>query len=428
MPGGYETLETVVPGVILCRFPKLPNIHVRVYRKDSRTYTSRSTGKRTEPEAKAWVLENLGTLFQIEVEERGGGTNSIQRLLTEHLEYLRKRYETGQISEGTFIVYEKETRHFKQWFIANNYKRIADIKKLSLSDYPLDRVHKDGYELSTANLEATFVLMWWKYLMDNDIVQRHIIVNKLKPAIEKRTAGEPFSTGDLEEIYNQIDLWIEEPEPEKIKMRLPTRYVSKYNRQLFRLFTLMLDETGCRQHEIMRLTWKDIKVHMTNSKRQRIINEIKVPHKAKRGFRVQIFQGESLFEIKRLHKKMCDDVSEKDFIFRNEQTNTLIDASTFSRYWVDMNERAEVKYKMHTLRSHRITQLVLSGVEAELVARNLGLSVTQLMRTYLRFVPAAHFDELVMRDRKENRELRTLISHQAVPLLEPKEEVSSTTL
>ena len=54
----------------------------------------------------------------------------------------------------------------------------------------------------------------------------------------------------------------------------------------------------------------------------------------------------------------------------------------------------------------------MSGVEPALVARNLGLSVSQILKTYLRFVPAGNWDKLVMKEKKDVQELRTLISTQ----------------
>ena len=415
---GYEAIGEVVPGVLLCKFPNLNNIYVRVYRKGEKTYTNRSTGKKTPEEARLWALENLATLFQVEAAARGGGTNSISRLLTNHLEFLRKRKISEEIAPATFLVYEKAVRHFQNWFRSHGYKRLGDIKRTSLLEYGLDRTTKDGMSPNTVNLELVYLKMWWTWLQETEVISRPLTINKLKARVENRAAGEPFATCDLEGIYKSVDDWIKESAPKTDNGPLPTNSVSIYNKKIFLQFIKLLDESGCRQHEVMSLTWKDVVVLETNTRRARIINQIKVPHRTKRGFRIQIFKGDSIVNLKALQRKMCPEYDNNDFIFRNHQTNTLIDPSTFSRYWSNMNKRASVKYKLHTLRSHRITQLVLSGVEAELVARNLGLSVSQLMKTYLRFVPAAHFEKLIQKDRKENAELRTLIASQPDPLLD----------
>ena len=122
-----------------------------------------------------------------------------------------------------------------------------------------------------------------------------------------------------------------------------------------------------------------------------------------------MFRGDALIELKRIQKKMCTNVSESDYIFRNEQTNTAIDASTFSRYWTVIRQKLGLSYTLHTFRSHRITQLILSGVDSVLVARNLGLSPAQINKSYLRFVPAGHWSELVQPDSKEDVELKSLM-------------------
>ena len=67
-------------------------------------------------------------------------------------------------------------------------------------------------------------------------------------------------------------------------------------------------------------------------------------------------------------------------------------------------------YPLHTFRSHRITELIMSGVEMPLVARHLGLSPNQISKTYLRFIIAGYWDSLVRKDKKPDSELRVLIS------------------
>ena len=126
---------------------------------------------------------------------------ALSRLLAEHIEYQRKRLNAGSISEATFVVYEKAARHFTQWFPANGFKRLADIKRTSLQDYALNRTNDDGIALNTANLEVVFIRMWWTWLQETEVIARPLSVDKLKPAIENRTSGEPFAPGDLNRIY-----------------------------------------------------------------------------------------------------------------------------------------------------------------------------------------------------------------------------------
>ena len=113
--------------------------------------------------------------------------------------------------------------------------------------------------------------------------------------------------------------------------------------------------------------------------------------------------------IKELQKRMCPSSTQEDYLFRNHQTNTLIDRSTFARYWNLILDRAKMEYPLHTLRSHRITQLIMGRTQAQLVARNLGLSMKQIEKTYLRLTTAGHYDELVQNDIPEDKELERLM-------------------
>ena len=141
-----------------------------------------------------------------------------------------------------------------------------------------------------------------------------------------------------------------------------------------------------------------------------IINTINIPQQSKRGARQTVFRGDSLVKLRQLQKENCVNWSSSDCLFRNLQTNTCVDQSTFSRYWTAIRKMCDLDYPLHTLRSHRITQLILGGVEPQLVGRNLGVSTTQIEKTYLRFVPAGHFEKLIQQDIKQDSELRVLFN------------------
>ena len=106
---------------------------------------------------------------------------------------------------------------------------------------------------------------------------------------------------------------------------------------------------------------------------------------------------------------MCPSSTQEDYIFRNHQTNTVIDQSTFARHWGIALDRTKVSYGLHTFRSHRITQLIMGRTQAQLVARNLGLGMKQIEKTYLRFIPSGHYNELVQNDIQEDKELESLM-------------------
>ena len=402
----YKVLETPLPGVQITTNPNSKYLLVRVYKKELQTTLNRSTGKETVEEAKIWLMENLEELFTSTPKEQGGTRSSIKRVLSQHLEWQRERYQAGFISESSYEGYAKTTRHLIKWFEKNGYKRLSDIQRSSLLNYGLDRINDDGMSPNTANFEIVCIRAWWRWMQDEEILDRPLRVNSVQVAVENRTGGDPFKDGDLKVIYSTIKDWLKEKEK---KDNFGGQHVSKYNKELFALFIQLLDESGCRQHEIMNRTWKEISIGTTQTNRKRIICTIAVPHKAKRGVRACVFRGEALVKMKELQRKMCPDAGRDDFIFRNHQTNTLIDASTFSRYWTVIRDKAGLQYKLHTFRSHRITQLILGGVEPQLVGRNLGVSTKQIEKTYLRFLPASHYNNLVQGELPQDKELKMMM-------------------
>ena len=404
---GYEVLDTPVPGITIVRTTIRKNLCCRIYRKDVQQTVNRSCGTPDLAQARQWVLDNLGDLFATKAAPRGAGNNSIKKHLSQHIEWQRSRMEAGSIAAATFEGYSKSYRHFLKWFPAHGYKRLTDIKRTSLTNYGLDRVNKDGMSASTANFEIVFLKAFWRWLQDEEVLTRPIRINSVQRAVENRIGGEPFAPGDLKKIHSTIKEWRGESKEHHLNQK-----VSKFNKELFALFIQLLEESGCRQHELWNRTWRDVRIGETLTNRKRMINTVSIPQKAKRGARQCVFRGEALVKIRELQKKMCPSVSEKDYIFRSHQTNTLIDISTFSRYWGVIKAMSGTEYRLHTFRSHRITQLVLGGVEPQLVARNLGLSVNQIESTYLRFVPAGQWQKLVQRDTERDLELRMVMSQE----------------
>lgn len=398
-----QTVVPVLPGVELFKQPRSRYVYCRVWNKGTQDYIRRSTGQLTNDEAKAWVLSNLQELFSLKPTPRGGGANSIKRHLVEHLEFLRKRQEAGEISESTFEVYQVNTRHFLKWFAANDFKKLSDLKRTSLQNYGIDMVSSGRFSRSTAKLHIVFLRMWWKYLQETEVLERPLTIRPLRTAIENRTGSEPFSPGDLKKVHRSLSEWLKEVPKGN------NNQVSKYNKLVFSCFIRLLEESGARQHEVLNATWRDVNVGVTNTRRERTICQIRVPHSTKRGFRWMVFRGDALLELKKVQRQNCPEVSDGDFIFRNHQTNTLIDRSTFSRYWSVIQKKADVSYPLHTFRAHRITELIMSGVEIPLVARNCGLSQSQISKSYLRYTPAAHFEKLIQQDSAPDKELWMLM-------------------
>jgi len=161
----------------------------RIYRKETQQTLNRSTGCLTETDARNWILQNLPNLFQEKVTPRGGGNSSIQRLLADHVGWQRKRHDAGFIAEATYGGYAKSGRHFMKWFASHGYKRIRHIKSNSLSD-GLIRINEEGMSPNTAQFEIVFLEAWWKWLQDEEILDRPLRVNGVQKAVENRTGGE----------------------------------------------------------------------------------------------------------------------------------------------------------------------------------------------------------------------------------------------
>lgn len=402
----YEVLETPLPGITIVRMPGKRNLYARIYKQATQETINRSTGSESLQDAKKWLLDNFQSLVTAEATPKGGSLSSITRMLTRHSEWQRQRCEAGFISESTYQGYAKNCRHFIRWFDWNGFKKLGDIQRTSLLNYGQERITVDGMSPNTVQLEIVCIKAFWRWLQDEEILDRPLRINPVQKAVENRTGTEPFANGDLKVIHKTINEWVRSKD---VKANFGGNKIRKYNKYLFQCFIELLDESGARQHEVWNRTWKDIKIGETLSKRHRIINQIKIPQKAKRGARTTVFRGESLVRIKDLHKSMCVNPSPDDFIFRAEQTNTLIDISTFSRYWNLIKDECEMNYVLHTFRSHRITQLIMCGVEPQLVARNLGLSIKQIEDSYLRFAPAGHFNKLVQDDLPSDKELKSLM-------------------
>ena len=79
----------------------------------------------------------------------------------------------------------------------------------------------------------------------------------------------------------------------------------------------------------------------TRDDERMIITTLSVPMDTKRGRRQCVFRGTALVDLKSIQQSMVVDPQKSDYLFRNQQTNTLIDRSTFSRYWSSIRKNLE---------------------------------------------------------------------------------------
>jgi len=407
----YEVIEQVVPKVQLVSFGRSKYLYVRVYDDLTRNYVNRSTGKEGVPEARQWVMENLAQLFQQKATPRGGGNTSIVRLLATHLDYHQRRRDADEISDSTFVAYNALARHFIRWFPDNGYKRLTDIKRTSLQEYAINRVNNDGMAPKSVNQEVMFIRMWWSWMQSKEILNRPIEIPKIRQRVGSRASTAPFEKGHLKLLLENIGEFANDE----------TRKTSLYNRKVFQCFINLLEQSGCRTHEVLELTWNDVNVGETRDDERMIITTLSVPMDTKRGRRQCVFRGSALVDLKSIQQSMVVDPQKSDYLFRNQQTNTLIDRSTFSRYWSSIRKKLGMEqYVFHTFRAHRITQLIMAGVEVELIGRNLGVSPSEIYDTYLRFAPADHYSKLVQKEVEADPELNVMFNRLNAPVYHRK--------
>ena len=60
----YVKVEDLLPGISIGKFAYSRFLYVRIYNKNSRSYTNRSTRLDDIDQAKAWILSNISELFQ----------------------------------------------------------------------------------------------------------------------------------------------------------------------------------------------------------------------------------------------------------------------------------------------------------------------------------------------------------------------------
>lgn len=244
----FENFGKIVPGITIGRFAHSKYFYARIYDKTTRSYLQRSTGLADLEQAKAWIMANLSELFQQKATPRGGGNTSIIRLLSSHMAYHERRRDADEIAPSTFLGYSNLARHFVKWFPANGYKRLTDIKRTALQEYAINRVNQDGLAVKSANQEVMFLRMWWSWMQSKEILNRPIDIPKIRQRVGSRTSTEPFEKNHLKEILDAVDEFANSNKGN----------VSKYNREVFRCFVNLLEQSGCRTHEVLELTWAEM--------------------------------------------------------------------------------------------------------------------------------------------------------------------------
>tara|TARA_B100001063_G_C16538838_1_gene440214 strand:+ start:324 stop:728 length:405 start_codon:yes stop_codon:yes gene_type:complete len=130
-----------------------------------------------------------------------------------------------------------------------------------------------------------------------------------------------------------------------------------------------------------------VRITKTETNRKRDVVVVKIPMNTKRGFRVSVFQSDTAISLQSLMKKLGP-IRKDDYVLRKyEDASIPQDYDTLRRYWIDINKKLGLSYKLYSARSHKITEMVLAKIPLNLISRNVGTSVKQIESSYLRYAP-----------------------------------------
>ena len=385
-------LTELVPGVCIFKYPHCPtNWYVRVWKEDDQVYVRKSLRVSDKAEATQKVLLNLKDILSLETASSQRG-ETLRTLLVAFNEYQRERFEvTKQIRQSSFDSYEGRNRYFIEYFQRKQIRYLSQIKRNTLKDFATQRVKEDGVETGTANQDVTYIRSFFHWLQGEGKLDFEPVVQKLGKPADERLANPPFHPADMERILQRLKDYAAEA---------PNEF-EKYQRGLLELYIHVLLDSGARQHELLKLKWRDVERGRTNSKGQRPVTVARIPENTKRGFRKSLWTGDSMERTRAFITHWCGKPSNDDYIFRTLQEPKAMDQSTFRRRWINqILKPLQLDYNLHSTRSQTITNMVLAEVPLPLIARNCGLSVKQIETSYLRYAPEAQAG-LILREKKE---------------------------
>ena len=389
---GLQDVTQVVPGIDIYKWAPRPTYwYARCYKDERQDYVKKSLRIKDKAEALKWVLDNLREVMEWKTREEERG-ETLRALLVAFNEWQRERYEvTKQIRKSSFYSYEGRNRYFIEYFQRKNLKYLSQIKRLTMKGYATERVKEDGVETGTANQDVTYIRAFFHWLQGEGKLAFEPVVEKLGKPADERLANPPFHPEDLERILQRMKDYAAEA---------PNEF-EKYQRGMLELYIHVLLDSGARQHELLKLKWRDVERGRTNSKGQRPVTVARIPENTKRGFRKSLWTGDSMERTRAFVTHWSGKPSNDDFIFRTLDEPKAQDQSTFRRRWINqILKPLELDYNLHSTRSQTITEMVLAEVPLPLIARNCGLSVKQIETSYLRYCPEAQAS-LILREKKE---------------------------
>jgi integrase len=177
----------------------------------------------------------------------------IEPLIEQYLEINKKRVEAGTLSQGT---YDNKViavgMHMKAYLSSKIITRTHQIKVATFDDYV---VFRGPISKLTKNKELIDIRHFLNWCIRNEYLSPKLLAQKLikkeRVTEEDLLANPAINAHDWDLITKQIRAW-------KQKGNLHTNPKTRYWRELFHTFCLVMKQTGMRPIEIKNLRWKDI--------------------------------------------------------------------------------------------------------------------------------------------------------------------------
>lgn len=237
--------------------------------------------------------------------------------------------------------------------------------------------------------------LWKNYwAVFNDLTAQSVST----PMIKRRLAEKPVSNktkknalGVLSAVMRHAEanpnpcnpIKIKKAQTERLDLYTPeqiTALLSKLRDEPKVYFTL-LAATGLRPGEALGLLWSDWDGEYLDVSKQIVRRQL--TRSTKTNVRRRVFVPTWARETISGHSTRF----KGGYVFQNTLGNHHCDTDVFNKAWRKAHERAQVPYKIpYTLRHNRASELLSTGCDYALAAKQLGHSVEMFLRTYAQLI------------------------------------------
>lgn len=230
-------------------------------------------------------------------------------------------------------------------------KKISDISKNDIVKFQefLDK--------------KNFTLIYKKTIYTAFVIFLNYCVNFLD--LDKNIASQVGFILHDENLENKINIW---------SYKDFKKFIKKVDHKVYKYFYDFLYFTGCRQGEVLALTFNDVKNGIVSIKRTKIkgYNGFNSPKTKKsiRKFKIDFKLRIEIYLLKRYYIKNFEDFNNNFFIFGGRQS---ISPTTIARIKNKACKDAHVKQiRIHDFRHSHISLLISCGVPIPAVCERVG--------------------------------------------------------